>query len=42
MKKKAVSKIAKGKRAKTAVFKGAKEKTATQLTKTDLMKLVLR
>ncbi|CAJ1353445.1 unnamed protein product, partial [Effrenium voratum] len=37
MKKKAVSKIAKGKRAKTAVFKGAKEKTATQLTKSDLM-----
>ncbi|CAJ1365183.1 unnamed protein product [Effrenium voratum] len=38
MKKKAVSKIAKGRNAKAVVFKGSKEKTATQLTKTDLMK----
>merc|ERR1719153_1795966 len=39
MKKKAkkVSKIAKGKRAKAAVFRGTKEKTATGLKKSDLM-----
>merc|ERR1711962_1483144 len=39
MKKKAkkVSKIAKGKRAKAAVFRGKKEKTATGLEKSDLM-----
>lgn len=38
MKKKAVSKIARGKRAKVAVFKGTKEKTASGHGKTDLMK----
>merc|ERR1711904_266843 len=38
MKKKAVSVIAKGKRMKTSVFKGGKEKTYTGLTKSDLMK----
>merc|ERR1711988_833575 len=38
MKKKAVSKIAKGKRARAVVFHGTKEKTYTGLTKGDLMK----
>jgi len=33
-----VSKIAKGKRARAAVFKGTKEKTATGIKKSDLMK----
>merc|ERR1719197_1107050 len=37
MKKKAVSKIAKGKRARAVVFHGNKEKTYTGLTKGDLM-----
>ena len=37
MKKKAVSKIAKGKLAKVVVFKGNKEKTASGHKKTDLM-----
>merc|ERR1711907_311445 len=36
MKKKAVSKIAKGKMAKSVVFRGTKDKTYTGLTKTDL------
>merc|ERR1712151_857355 len=35
---KKVSKIAKGKKARAAVFSGRKEKTITQLTKADLMK----
>ena len=38
MKKKAVSKIARGKLAKVSVFKGNKEKTASGHAKTDLMK----
>merc|ERR1712183_1024917 len=38
MKAKKVSKIAKGKKARAAVFSGKKEKTITQLTKADLMK----
>merc|ERR1739847_248407 len=38
MKKKAVSKIAKGKMARAVVFRGTKEKTATGLTKSDLIK----
>merc|ERR1712070_927666 len=38
MKKKAVSKIAKGKLARAVVFRGNKEKTYTGLTKGDLMK----
>merc|ERR1712178_396412 len=38
MKKKTVSKIAKGKRMKASVFNGGKEKTYTGLKKTDLMK----
>merc|ERR1711985_108060 len=38
MKKKTVSVIAKGKRAKASVFAGGKEKTYTGLTKSDLMK----
>merc|ERR1719169_360468 len=38
MKAKKVSKIAKGKRAKVAVFKGSKEKTGTGLKKGDLIK----
>merc|ERR1719486_145179 len=38
MKKKAVSKIAKGKFAKAVVFRGTKAKTATGLTKSDLIK----
>merc|ERR1719159_2364495 len=38
MKKKTVSIIAKGKRAKAAVFLGGKEKTYTGLKKSDLMK----
>jgi len=37
-KKKRVSKIAKGKLAKYLVFKGSKEKTASGLTKSDLVK----
>merc|ERR1712224_441321 len=37
MKKKAVSKIAKGKLAKVSVFKGTKVKTASGLTKGDLI-----
>merc|ERR1719486_260338 len=37
MKKKAVSKIAKGKRAKSVVFRGTKAKTASGLTKSDLV-----
>ena len=37
MKKKAVSKIARGKRAKIAVFKGKKEKTSSGNTRNDLM-----
>merc|ERR1711862_322984 len=38
MKKKAVSKIAKGKLARAVVFRGTKEKTYTGLTKSDLIK----
>merc|ERR1711904_127383 len=38
MKKKAVSKIAKGKMARAVVFRGTKEKTSTGLTKSDLIK----
>eukprot|EP00434_Breviolum_minutum_P009983 symbB.v1.2.008803.t1/scaffold536.1/size343967/19 len=38
MKKKAVSKIARGKLAKVVVFKGNKEKTAGGKTRSDLMK----
>merc|ERR1712078_250766 len=38
MKKKAVSKIAKGKMARAVVFRGNKEKTYTGLTKSDLIK----
>merc|ERR1719453_2243414 len=38
MKKKAVSKIAKGKFAKALVFRGSKVKTASGLTKGDLLK----
>merc|ERR1711988_930515 len=38
MKKKAVSKIAKGKRMRAAVFSGSKEKTYTGLKKSDLTK----
>merc|ERR1712182_137183 len=38
MKKKAVSKIAKGKLAKLVVFNGTKEKTKTGLKKSDLIK----
>merc|ERR1712094_63480 len=38
MKKKAVSKIAKGKLARAVVFRGNKEKTYTGMTKGDLMK----
>ena len=38
MKKKAVSKIAKGRFAKAVVFRGSKAKTASGLTKTDLVK----
>merc|ERR1712185_737735 len=38
MKKKTVSKIAKGKRAKSSVFKGGKEKTVGGLKKSDLVK----
>ena len=38
MKKKAVSKIAKGKMARSVVFRGTKAKTASGLAKTDLMK----
>merc|ERR1719281_1604395 len=38
MKKKTVSKIAKGKRAKASVWLGGKEKTSGGLKKTDLMK----
>merc|ERR1719191_1982751 len=38
MKKKAVSKIAKGKFAKSVVFRGTKAKTYTGLTKGDLVK----
>merc|ERR1711904_546695 len=38
MKAKRVSKIAKGKRAYASVWSGGKEKTATGLKKTDLMK----
>merc|ERR1712216_288786 len=38
MKKKAVSKIAKGKMARSVVFRGTKAKTYTGLTKSDLMK----
>merc|ERR1711977_423987 len=38
MKKKAVSKIAKGKMARAVVFHGTKEKTYTGLTKGDLIK----
>merc|ERR1712146_85754 len=38
MKKKAVSKIAKGKMAKSVVFRGTKEKTSTGLTESDLIK----
>merc|ERR1711904_591746 len=38
MEKKAVSKIAKGKRAKAVVFHGTKEKTYTGLTAADLIK----
>merc|ERR1712139_42593 len=37
MKKKTVSKIATGKRAKSSVFKGGKEKTVGGLTKADLV-----
>ena len=38
MKKKAVSKIARGKSAKAVVFRGSKEKTATGFKQTDLLK----
>merc|ERR1719355_470671 len=38
MKKKAVSKIAKGKLARSVVFHGTKDKTYTGLTKADLIK----
>merc|ERR1712093_415805 len=38
MAKKAVSKIAKGKMARSVVFRGTKEKTATGMTKGDLIK----
>ena len=38
MKKKAVSKIARGKLAKVVVFKGGKEKTASGQSRSDLMK----
>merc|ERR1719324_1632445 len=38
MKKKAVSKIAKGKMAKSVVFRGSKAKTSSGLVKTDLIK----
>merc|ERR1711937_638819 len=38
MKKKAVSKIARGKMARAVVFRGTKEKTYTGLTKGDLIK----
>merc|ERR1719506_943781 len=38
MKKKTISKIAKGKNARSVVFKGRKEKTKTGLTKSDLVK----
>merc|ERR1719231_938583 len=38
MKKKTISKIAKGKYAKASVFHGTKEKTASGLKKSDLMK----
>merc|ERR1711977_746092 len=38
MKKKAVSKIAKGKFARSVVFRGTKAKTQSGLTKTDLIK----
>merc|ERR1719375_2536317 len=38
MKKKAVSKIAKGKLARTVVFRGTKEKTLSGMTKAHLMK----
>merc|ERR1712072_340088 len=38
MKKKVVSKIAKGKRGRVQVFKGSNEKTYTGLKKTDLIK----
>merc|ERR1712224_176842 len=38
MKKKTVSKIAKGKLAKAMVLRGSKEKTATGLKKSDLMR----
>merc|ERR1712075_15994 len=38
MKKKAVSKIAKGRLAKVVVFRGTKAKTYTGLSKTDLVK----
>merc|ERR1711977_729753 len=38
MKKKAVSKIAKGKMAKAVVFRGNKEKTVGGMTKSDLIK----
>merc|ERR1712224_381248 len=38
MKKKAVSKIAKGKLARSVVFHGTKDKTYTGLTKSDLIK----
>merc|ERR1712139_448505 len=38
MKKKTVSKIAKGKRAKASVWLGGKEKTSSGLKKSDLMK----
>merc|ERR1712147_157149 len=38
MKKKAVSKIAKGKMARAVVFRGTKEKTTSGLTKGDLIK----
>merc|ERR1711981_1023762 len=38
MKKKAVSKIAKGKMARSVVFRGTKAKTSSGLTKADLIK----
>merc|ERR1712224_309410 len=38
MKKKAVSKVAKGRMAKVVVFRGSKEKTSGGLTSTDLIK----
>ena len=38
MKKKAVSKIARGKLAKAVVFRGNKEKTSGHLARSDLMK----